>query len=128
MKSYNILDLEPGPLLDEAILLALGAVRVLEPPESTPDHVRARWPEGGVLALTDADGNQMFYGKPPAFTADQRIDVLPGDEGVAFVTAPPNELLIGAVKKLVAAKIGEHVALGKRDLVGTPSVIVGPPR
>ena len=111
MNSYNILELEPGPLLDEAILLALGAVRVLEPPDFTPDHVRARWPEGGVLVLTDADGNQMLYGTPPRFTADGHT-----------------ELLLGAVKKLVAAKLGDNVPLGKPDLVGTPSAIVGPPR
>ena len=127
MNSYNILDLEPGPLLDEAILLALGAVRVLDPPESTPDHVRARWPEGGVLVLTDADGNQMLYGKPPPFTADRELD-LTALGAAAPTKVQPSELLIGAVKKLVAAKIGEHVPLGKPDLVGTPSVIVGPPR
>ena len=63
------------------------------------------------LVLTDADGNQMLYGTPPRFTADGHT-----------------ELLLGAVKKLVAAKLGDNVPLGKPDLVGTPSAIVGPPR
>lgn len=109
MNSYNILDLEPGPLLDEAILKALGAVRVLECPDCVPDHIRERWPEGGALMLQDAGGNSVFYGTPPSFCSSA-------------------ELLIGAVKKLVAEKLGPHVPLGKPDLVGTPSVIVGPPR
>ncbi len=127
MNIYNILELEPGPLLDEAILLALGAVRVLEPPPSIPDHVRPRWPEGGVLVLTDADGNEMYYGTPPPFTAGKTVDVPAIGHENTFIVHPP-ELLIGAVKKLVAAKLGDNVPLGKPDLVGTPSAIVGPPR
>jgi len=60
--TYHVKDLEAGPLLDQAVLLALGAVHVQECPEGVPEGVRERWPERGAFVLTDEAGNQMFYG------------------------------------------------------------------
>jgi len=60
--TYHVKDLEAGPLLDQAVLRALGATHEQECPENVPDHVRERWPAEGAMVLTDDDGNQMFYG------------------------------------------------------------------
>lgn len=58
--TYHVKDLEAGPLLDQAVLRALGAVHVQECPEGVPDSVRENWPIQGAFVLTN-DGNAIFY-------------------------------------------------------------------
>jgi hypothetical protein len=60
--TYHVKDLEAGPLLDQAVLRALGAVHMQDCPEGVPDSVRERWPAEGAMVLTDEAGGQMFYG------------------------------------------------------------------
>ena len=60
--TYHVKDLEAGPLLDQAVLRALGAVHMQDCPEGVPDNVRERWPAEGAMVLTDEAGNMMFYG------------------------------------------------------------------
>lgn len=69
MTMFKVEELEAGPLLDQAVLLAMGATRALEPPADVPDHVRERWPEGGCLVLVDGL-NMAFYGSAPPFSTD----------------------------------------------------------
>lgn len=70
--TYHVKDLKAGPLLDQAVLRALGATHEQECPEGVPDHVRERWPAEGAMVLTDDDGNQMFYGMKniPQFSSE----------------------------------------------------------
>lgn len=70
--TYHVKDLEAGPLLDQAVLRALGAVHMQECPEGAPDSVRDNWPESGAMVLTDEAGNQMFYSirTIPQFSTD----------------------------------------------------------
>lgn len=60
--TYHVKDLEAGPLLDQAVVRALGATHVQDCPEGVPDNVRERWPAEGAMVLTDEAGNMMFYG------------------------------------------------------------------
>ena len=55
--TYHVKDLEAGPLLDQAVLRALGAVHMQDCPEGVPDNVRERWPAEGAMVLTDEAGN-----------------------------------------------------------------------
>lgn len=72
MTMFKVEELEAGPLLDQAVLLAMGAMRVLEPPADAPANVRERWPDGGALVLVDG-GNMAFYGAAPPFSTDWGI-------------------------------------------------------
>lgn len=72
MTMFKVEELEAGPLLDQAVLLAMGAMRVLDPPANAPANVRERWPDGGCLVLVDG-GNMAFYGAPPPFSTDWGI-------------------------------------------------------
>lgn len=86
MTMFKVEELEAGPLLDQAVLLAMGAMRVLEPPANAPANVRERWPDGGCLVLVDG-GNMAFYGAPPPFSTDWAARVerrhADGDAGAA---------------------------------------------
>ena len=69
MTMFKVEELEAGPVLDQAVLLAMGAMRVLDPPADAPANVRERWPDGGAMVLVDG-GNMAFYGAAPPFSTD----------------------------------------------------------
>ncbi|MEY5097642.1 MAG: hypothetical protein RJA36_361 [Pseudomonadota bacterium] len=105
MTMFKVEDLEAGPLLDQAVLLAMGAMRVLDPPEGVPPNVRERWPEGGALVLVDG-GNMVFYGygAAPPFSTDWGVG------GPALIDKARMSLLFDGHDIWWAAKDGQKLA------------------
>lgn len=156
--TYHVKDLEAGPLLDQAVLRALGAVHEQDCPEGVPDNVRERWPAEGAMVLTDEAGNQMFYGMRniPQFSTEwgvggpiierERIMLCPGNESDTSAkeweaatesqdgsfTAHSQfaaKPLVAACRTLVFAEFGDTIDLiDGTARFGTPSVVQGPPR
>ncbi len=103
MTMFKVEELEAGPLLDQAVLLAMGAMRVLDPPANAPANVRERWPDGGCLVLVDG-GNMAFYGAPPPFSTDWGIG------GPALIDKARLSLLFDGHDIWWAAKDGHRLA------------------
>lgn len=158
MTLFKVEELEAGPLLDQAVLRALGATHAQECPEGVPDNVRARWPADGCLVLVDGS-NMAFYGQPPPFSTDwgvagplierERITVQasqagdwrsfkgdgttnPGTERSStepLVQARADTPIVAAMRVLVLHKVGPTIEVRERSWnVGTPTVTQGPPR
>ena len=156
MTMFRIEELEAGPLLDQAVLLAMGAKRMVDPPDGVPNNVRERWPDGGCLVLTDGP-NMAFYGAAPPFSTDwgiggpiidrERISVVvavddpvlvPGwwrattkfwfQGGIDGPEGSGPTALVAAMRCYVASKVGPTIELRQPAWnVGTPTVTQGPP-
>lgn len=145
MTLFKVEELEAGPLLDQAVLRALGATHAQECPEGVPDNVRARWPADGCLVLVDGS-NMAFYGQPPSFSTDWGVagpvlidkgrvslfNVLgnwsAGVEGKLYSENMTNPLA-ALCRAFVLHKVGPTIEVRERSWnVGTPTVTQGPPR
>lgn len=157
MTMFKVEELEAGPLLDQAVLLAMGATRMVDAPDGVPNNVRERWPDGGCLVLTDGP-NMAFYGAAPPFSTDWGIggpalidkarlsliadgdywsagddseslakSFIYADDGREDVGAPKSALVV-LCRTFVASKVGPTIELRQPAWnVGTPTVTQGPP-
>lgn len=149
MTMFKVEELEAGPLLDQAVLLAMGAMRVLDPPANAPANVRERWPDGGCLVLVDG-GNMAFYGAPPPFSTDwgiggpalidkRRLSIissddcwLAGNDASRLLSVDECDssatALVALCRAFVASQVGPTIELRQPAWnVGTPTVTQGPP-
>lgn len=96
--TYHVKDLEAGPLLDQAVLRALGAVHVQECPEDAPDRLREKWPAHGAFVLTNEDGNSIFYSLRtiPPFSTEWHVGgpLLFERERISVITAADDPVLV----------------------------------